>query len=78
MATAISCHRSGHSFATHLLDRGQGIRMIQELLGHGDGRISMIHTHVLNMDRLARTVQPTLCNIANPYRRIRPLNPEWL
>ena len=37
-----------HLFATHLLECGQDIRMIQELLGHSDGRANMIHAHVLN------------------------------
>ena len=48
MAKATSYHRSGHSFGTHLLERGQDIRTIQELLVHSDGRITMIHAHVLN------------------------------
>ena len=48
MAKVTSYHRSGHSFAVHLLDRGDDLRAIQELFGYSDGRISMIHSHVFN------------------------------
>jgi len=53
----VSCHTFRHCFATHLLENGVNIRVVQELMGHADVKTTEIYTHVMQKD-LRTVVSP--------------------
>lgn len=54
----LSAHSLRHSYATHLLENGTDIRVIQKLLGHNSLKTTMLYTHIADQ---------TLIKVKSPF-----------
>jgi len=64
-----SCHTLRHSFATHLIESGTSVKVVQELLGHKDIRTTMVYTQI-SSEKILATISPLENLLRNNEKKI--------
>ncbi|MCP4707465.1 MAG: tyrosine-type recombinase/integrase, partial [Planctomycetes bacterium] len=61
----VSCHTLRHSYATHLLEKGVDLRVIQALMGHQSIRTTFLYMHLTQgtMKAVHDTVDDLMANL---------------
>ena len=69
---AIHLHTLRHSYATHVLEAGVNLRLIQQYLGHRSLQTTMVYLHLTSQGQeQARAAIERLMGVANAHRRRR-------
>jgi site-specific recombinase XerD len=65
IAKNVSCHTLRHSYATHLLEAGMDLRIIQGLLGHRSPRTTLLYVHLTQstMKTVHRSINDLMGNL---------------
>lgn len=63
-------HTLRHSYATHLLEQGENILRIRDLLGHANITTTMVYLHLVNISEGGQAF--------SPLDRLQSIKPELL